>query len=113
MAMTNRTMIRATALGLLLIGCANKGAGEPKGNSETPAQTDQPAPGNPDVTARPPMTSAECEAKGGSVVGDIGDGAIHRADYACEGGQPPIGSIKPAEGEPIAIEGSVCCLAVK
>jgi len=55
------------------------------------------------------MTAQECEAVGGSVVGDIGDGAIHRPDYLCASGAPPSASIRAAEGQPIAIEGSVCC----
>ena len=72
-----------------------------------PDQTDDSSP----ETSRPTMTDAECTAQGGTVVGDIGDGAIHRPDYRCESGQPPIASIKSAEGEPVAIEGSVCCPA--
>jgi hypothetical protein len=43
------------------------------------------------------------------VIGDIGDGAIHDPDYRCSNGEPPIGSIVPQPGEPIAIEGEVCC----
>jgi len=101
-------MIRTSVMGLLLTtGCANKTATESPGDATPPGQP--PAPG---VGAEgPSLTSAECEAKGGRVVGDIGDGAIHRPDYTCEGGQPPIASIRPAEGEPVAIEGSVCCPA--
>ncbi|MBA3545840.1 MAG: hypothetical protein H0T76_05090 [Nannocystis sp.] len=105
--MTNRSVILATMTGLLLLaGCANKTGGEPAG---TPPGEPAPAPAGD--TGRPSLTSTECEAKGGSVVGDIGDGAIHRPDYTCEGGQPPLGTIR-AEGDgPIAIEGSVCCPA--
>jgi hypothetical protein len=55
------------------------------------------------------MTSQECEATGGTVVGDIGDGAIHRPDYKCANGSSPLGSVRAAEGGPVAIEGSVCC----
>lgn len=58
-----------------------------------------------------PLTRAVCEKKGGAVVGDIGDGAIHKPDYRCPSGQPPLGSIVPAPGEPIASEGEVCCPA--
>ena len=60
-------------------------------------------------TARPEITAQACEAGGGSVIGDIGDGAIHRADYMCPSGLAPTGSIRAPEGGPIAIEGSVCC----
>ena len=42
-------------------------------------------------------------AKGGNVVGDIGDGAIHRPEYRCPSGSPPIGRIA------LGVEGSVCC----
>jgi hypothetical protein len=60
-------------------------------------------------TERPTLTRAECVAKGGQVVGDIGDGAIHSPDYVCESGEPPIGTIQPVQGDPIAVEGEVCC----
>lgn len=66
-------------------------------------------PKNTGGTEHPGLTRAECEAKGGEVVGDIGDGAIHRPDYVCQSGEPPIGTIQPVEGEPIAVEGEVCC----
>lgn len=101
MAMLTRCVI--TMVGLLLAGCANKTGADPTGSPAPPA--DQPAQGS----ERPSLTTAECEARAGRVVGDIGDGAIHRPDYTCEGGQPPLGNIKPSEGEPIAVEGSVCC----
>ena len=55
------------------------------------------------------LSSEECEAGGGSVVGDIGDGAIHRPDYRCPGGSAPTGTIRAPEGGPTAIEGAVCC----
>ena len=74
------------------------------------AATAEPAPA-PEESApsRPSLTSQECEAGGGTVVGDIGDGAIHRPDYHCPSGAPPSGNIKAPEGGPVAIEGSVCC----
>lgn len=104
MAMIHRA-IRTTVMGLLLIaGCANKTGAEPvdpTGGATPPAPSTDPE--------RTSMTAGECEAKGGRVVGDIGDGAIHRPDYKCDGGQPPLGSIGPTEGEPVAIEGAVCC----
>ena len=63
-------------------------------------------------TDRPEVTRDECTGEDidGVVVGDIGDGATRRDDYICESnGQPPVANIVPAEGEPIAIEGEVCC----
>ncbi|MCR9164214.1 MAG: hypothetical protein ACE37F_17790 [Nannocystaceae bacterium] len=55
-------------------------------------------------------TAAQCEAKGGSVVGDIGDGAIFKPDYTCpSSGKAPLATIEPEPGGPIAVEGSVCC----
>ena len=70
-----------------------------------------PEPAAPDAgSERTPMTAAACEKEGGKVVGDIGDGAIHRPDYRCpDSGQPPIGSIVAEPGGPTAIEGAVCC----
>jgi len=63
-------------------------------------------------TDRPEVTRDECTGEdiNGVVQGDIGDGATRRDDYICESnGQPPVANIVPAEGEPIAIEGEVCC----
>jgi hypothetical protein len=55
------------------------------------------------------MSAADCEGQGGKVVGDIGDGAIHRPDYVCENGSPPLADIQSMPGAPVAIEGAVCC----
>lgn len=101
--MMTRTVIQSAVMGLLLMtGCSSKPGVDP-GSAVPPAPSSD--------AGRPSMTTAECEAKSGHVVGDIGDGAIHRPDYTCEGGQPPIGTIRPAGDEPIAVEGSVCCPA--
>jgi hypothetical protein len=103
-------MIAMAGFGLMLtVGCPKSGQEgaeipAPAAESPEPAPTDAP-------TERPSMTSAECQAKGGTVVGDIGDGAIHRPDYRCESGQPPIGTIRSEGGGPVAVEGSVCCPA--
>jgi len=59
---------------------------------------------------RPLMTRAECTGIGGTVIGDIGDGAIHRPEYRCESGEEPVARITYLEGEPIATDGEVCCL---
>ena len=55
------------------------------------------------------LSEQECEARGGSIVGDIGDGATHRSDYVCASGKAPLGDIELPEEGPIAIEGAVCC----
>jgi hypothetical protein len=58
---------------------------------------------------RPTLTREECQqdARGGSIVGDIGNGAIFEPDYVCESnGQAPLGNIVD---EPLAIDGEVCC----
>lgn len=73
-----------------------------------PSTDEAPAPETADAGAT--LTPAECEERGGHVVGDIGDGAIHRPDYRCpESGQPPIGRISVEPGAPMPIEGAVCC----
>ncbi|MEZ4449102.1 MAG: hypothetical protein R3B09_06450 [Nannocystaceae bacterium] len=112
--MTTRwTTLRTLPLGVLLItlitGCANKGSDAPPEPIPPGEPSEVPA-GVPTDPARPSMTDAECESKGGQIVGDIGDGAIHRPDYVCAGGEKPIGSIAPAGDGPVAVEGSVCCV---
>lgn len=43
-------------------------------------------------------------------MGDIGNGAIHSPDYICDNnGLPPTDVVVADPGEPIAIEGEVCC----
>ena len=100
----------ALALCAGLVGCA----GAPSSSREpaqaaAPQQDVQPANPHEQAPVRPTLTAQACEASGGSIVGDIGDGAIHRPEYRCPNGAKPTGSIQPAEGGPIAIEGSVCC----
>lgn len=102
-AMIMRLTLVAAVTGLLMTGCGKKG--------EAPGTAAPTEPAPSAGSERPTLTNAECEAKGGRIVGDIGDGAIHRPDYTCEGGQPPIASIRAVEGEPVPIEGSVCCPA--
>ncbi len=106
---TIRYMTQVILLGLLLsvIGCSKNTAGPDETGASAEPEVVEPTP-TPNAE-RPTMTRAECEAKEGRVVGDIGDGAIHRPDYTCESGQPPIATIRPGEGEPIASEGAVCC----
>lgn len=59
---------------------------------------------------RPQLTVEACELQGGRVIGDIGDGAIHRPDYRCpDSGKAPIGTIVADPDGPIWIEGAVCC----
>jgi hypothetical protein len=95
-----------TCLGVL-------GCGGSQSPPEAPAKA-QPAvqptaePPNPGP-ARPELTAEACKASGGEVIGDIGDGAIHRPDYRCPSGAAPSGNIRAPEGGPIAVEGSVCC----
>ena len=85
----------ALLVSLTACGGASPEAEEPAGEELPPPDAEQ--------AERPSMTAEECEAQGGQVVGDIGDGAIHRPEYRCESGEPPIASI------PLGVEGSVCC----
>jgi hypothetical protein len=55
------------------------------------------------------MTAQECVKAGALVFGDIGDGRVHRADYLCDNGEVPLGTIVPTQGQPMATEGAVCC----
>jgi len=79
-------------------------------NTAQPDDVDMaPLPMEP-TAERPTMTRDECTAAGGVITGDIGNGAIHRPDYVCAGnGQPPIATVVPADTEPFALEGEVCC----
>lgn len=74
-----------------------------------PASEPVPAPSSASGGTRPQLTAEACEAGGGSVAFDIGDGAIHRPEYRCPSGAAPSGAIKAPEGGPVAVEGSVCC----
>lgn len=101
----------------LLLGCGPKtdtastpatqtpyaqGSEEPQPETSEEAE---PLPGASDEesASRPEMTAEACEEAGGTVVGDIGDGAVHRPEYRCENGESPIGRV------PSGIEGAVCC----
>jgi hypothetical protein len=95
---------------LVLLACAKPQPAPAEPQPGTGAESESPPPAEQPQPAGTSMTAAECEAQGGKVVGDIGDGAIHRPDYVCpESGQPPLGTITPEEGGPVAVEGSVCC----
>jgi hypothetical protein len=88
----------------VLVGCA----------SSPPATT--PATQAPPVAAderpsRPELSAEQCEAQGGTVVGDIGDGATQRAEYSCPSGVAPKGNIAAPPDGPVSIEGAVCCPA--
>ncbi len=94
----------------LAVGACNKSSTPPANPpAETPTQPTDGGETPPADAQRPGISAADCEGQGGKVVGDIGDGAVHRPDYRCESGQPPIGSITAAAGEPQATEGAVCC----
>ena len=96
--------------GLSSVACggASSPAQEPSQPVPSPGASQEPS-ATEDAPARPTLTAQACEASGGSLVGDIGDGAIHRPEYRCPNGAKPSGSIRAAEGGPMAIEGSVCC----
>ncbi|MCX4247509.1 hypothetical protein [Paraliomyxa miuraensis] len=108
--MTLRLLLATTVALLSTTGCP-KNSGEGSTTTPPPSSNDPQTLPPSDGAARPSLTAEECEGKGGTIVGDIGDGAIHRPDYTCESGQPPIGDITAPEGGPIAVEGSVCCPA--
>ncbi len=92
-----RTVLLVGVLASLL-ACGSTPKPEPSTGEPRPSA--EPAPG--ELAQRPEMTVAECESQG-TVVGDIGDGAVHRPEFRCPDGEPPIGSV------PQGIEGSVCC----
>lgn len=68
----------------------------------------RPQPPSPPTPSRPVYTIEQCEAAGGVVVGDPGDGRTTRPDYVCESsGMPPLGTIDFASSG--FIEGGACC----
>lgn len=83
-------------------GC---GSSAPPVEEPAPSESEETTPpdGEPEQAEHPTLSAEECEAQGGELVGDIGDGATHRPDYVCPSGAPPIGTV------PLGIEGSVCC----
>ena len=92
-------VVTLTGLGAL-VAC---GGAPPSSSAPQPS----PEPTAPNTTS---MTEAQCKAAGGEAVFDIGDGAIHQPGYRCaRSGQPPVGAIAAEPGEPIAVEGAVCC----
>lgn len=95
-----------TLLTVLLAACAKSPTTPP---ASTPEPTGEAAPDDAGAD-RPELTAASCEEQGGKVVGDIGDGAIHRPEYRCaDSGEAPIGSIVADPGGPMGVEGAVCC----
>jgi hypothetical protein len=101
--------IFTVAFTFVLLAACSKPSSTPPETSSQPVEEDKPD-ADSGTEERPKLTAAECEAQGGQVIGDIGDGAIHRPDYRCaDSGEAPIGTIVPDEGGPVAIEGSVCC----
>jgi hypothetical protein len=64
---------------------------------------------SPPFAQRDELTRQECLEYNGTIVGDIGNGAIFQDDYLCESnGLPPIANILQ-DAPPFAIEGEVCC----
>jgi len=99
-----------TWIGFLGCGGSQSPTEAPTATPPTPEPAAEPSPaGTDDSATRPQLTAEACESSGGAVVGDIGDGAVHRPDYLCPSGKKPSGAIRAPEGGPIAVEGSVCC----
>jgi|SRR6478735_1090596 len=100
-------VVSGLAAGLVACGGGSTPAQQP---GQAPPESPAPASSSDgDGTARPTLTAQACEANGGAVQGDIGDGAIHRPEYRCPNGAKPSGSIAAPDGGPIAVEGAVCC----
>jgi hypothetical protein len=103
----------ASVLCFVLLAACNKPPSIPPSEPTDDAQPDtqpEPQPDTETPAERPGITAAACEEQGGQVVGDIGDGAIHKPDYVCpDSGVAPIGSITAEPDGPVAVEGAVCC----
>lgn len=107
MLKTSSPLLVALVFSVSLAACAsNQSHVEPAPESApAAAEADPPL----DAAARPQLSAEDCAARGGTVIADIGDGAIHRPDYRCPNGAEPSGVIKSAGDGPVAVEGSVCC----
>jgi hypothetical protein len=88
------------ALAVVLVGCATSQPPIQSPPTEDPVESG---------AERKAYTAEECAAHGGTVIGDIGDGATHRPDYICPSGKRPLGDFLPPKGGPIPVEGAVCC----
>ena len=96
-------MMKALLFALTLAACGGS-------KSSAPAAEPAPTPTGHEQGSDVSLTAQQCTDQGGEVVGDIGDGATSRPDYKCaKSGLPPIGHIAGEPGEPVAIEGAVCC----
>ncbi|MEZ4364328.1 MAG: hypothetical protein R3B48_29405 [Kofleriaceae bacterium] len=93
----------------LSLALASACGSAPPPATTTPQEVATPAPTEGAIEARESLTVQQCEDKGGTIVGDIGDGATSRPDYVCPSGQKPLGNALPPDGGPMPIEGSVCC----
>ncbi|MFT6099921.1 MAG: hypothetical protein ACJAYF_002471 [Arenicella sp.] len=91
---------------ILIVIILSLAACTPKGVDSTIAGSELPGLGSKHSTQ---MTAQECLKAGGLVVGDVGDGRVHRAGYLCDNGEVPLGTIVPTQGQPTATEGAVCC----
>lgn len=82
-----------------------------EGNPVEDVQPGENPPNRVDVGSpgRPELTSEECTAQGGEIIGDIGDGRIYEEAYMCPSGQAPTGNIVANVDGPTAVEGAVCC----
>ena len=83
-------------------------------SEDDPVKNEQPGESPPDRVdvgspGRPQLTTEECKAQGGEIIGDIGDGRIFEEAYMCPSGQAPTGNIVAGAGTPQAVEGAVCC----
>lgn len=110
--MTRSVVLSSLFVSMLACGGATPPSpiAEPPARAPAPAPATAAAPKNEGAGAGAPLTAEACRSAGGHVVGDIGDGAIHRPGYRCsDSGAAPLGKIAAPASGPIAIEGSVCC----
>ncbi len=94
--MHTKTVHAATTLLLTfaLVGCGSSGSIDGGGTTQQLSKQ---------------LSSEQCTAAGGIVIGDPGNGSVYRLDYRCPNGQAPLGTIFDGMDKPIATEGAVCC----
>jgi hypothetical protein len=90
------------------LGCGGASESAPADEPVEETSGDEGLPLDESAAEREQLTPEECSARGGTIIGDPGDGSTHRPDFVCPSGAPPIGDVAAGSGA-AGIEGAACC----